>query len=175
MTPSDATIQRAIDACLAGHSPKRAAALVGVALYEWNDWLDKGLHAPWQHPTSRFRRGVEQATMDATVEKAKEEEELRKSVLATARGVQDGEGEWLTPPDWKAAAWLLERRHGYARPAPLEPIKIEVADSRVGTAMALADLLDKAAETAPHMLEAALAKVRPQGDQEPEPETEPVP
>lgn len=85
-------VQRLVAAIELGATYELAAQAAGV---------DYATFARWVNEKDEFRETVKLAE--------------GKSALAALAIVQRAAAE----RDWQAAAWLLERRHGYTRPAPV--------------------------------------------------------
>ena len=100
----------------AGNYAGTALAAVNVPKATFYEWLDRGAGDESPEPYRAFRQ---------TIDRARSEGEARNVLIirtaATGMGTPGEPG--YRPPDWKAAAWILERQHPdrWGRVRPNEP------------------------------------------------------
>ncbi len=92
--PTPALIAQACEAIKQGATIELAAGAIGISRRTWYRWMQRGEDG--EKPYSRFYSAVRQAEGE--------------SAMAALEHINQA-----SAGDWKAAAWLLERRHGYTR------------------------------------------------------------
>jgi len=130
--------KRICDGIRLGMTYKLAAARGGVTYETLRTWMRKGEKAP-NGQYAAFLDAVKRADSDCV-------DACLASIQQAARKVQH----------WQAAAWLLERRHGYTRPEHVVPVE----DGQVGGDARIEDIERKARELG------LLPAVDPGGDEE---------
>jgi hypothetical protein len=120
--------ERYVAAIRRGLSPNRAAALCGVADSTVTRWKERAAEDP-DGPYAAFFVEVHAA-------RATREAELLDLVHAAAEDlVEDGR---TRRGDWRAAAWVLERQHGYTREQASAPqVTIDLGSALAGGSAAL--------------------------------------
>lgn len=148
LTPK--TEARLVEAIRLGLTLRLACQYAGIYDGTLRRWLVKGA----AQPNSRFgrlRAAIEAAEGDAAAA-------LMASIRAAARPLKDADGKVIAAGDWRAAAWILERRH----PQEYGRQVVEVQDG--GAAPSIRDVSDADLEAAA-LLDAADV-LRRQGDVE---------
>lgn len=92
--PTPALIKQACASLKMGATIELAAASIGISRRTWYRWLQRGEEG--ERAYRRFYTAIQQAEVAGALE-----------ALERINGAAS--------TDWKAAAWLLERRHGYTR------------------------------------------------------------
>ncbi len=92
--PTPRLIEQAADAIRKGSTAELAARSIGVSRSTWFRWLKRGEEGN-ELAFRRFHRAVKRAEATCAVE----------ALQVIHEAAEDG--------NWKAAAWLLERRYGY--------------------------------------------------------------
>jgi transposase len=96
---TEATQQELYNTIAAGNTHETACALAGIATSTFYDWLSKGEKAK----SGKMRDFYELMKKGEALAEAKRIEIIRKA--------GEGKGVFEEKPDWKAAAWYLERRY----------------------------------------------------------------
>ena len=97
LTP--AVTQELYSAIAGGNTHETACALAGIAPSTFYEWLSKGEKAK----SGKFLEFAEQIRKGEALAEAKRIDIIRKA--------GEGKGQFQEKPDWKAAAWYLERRY----------------------------------------------------------------
>ena len=110
---NDLVHEQIVRAVRGGAPFQHASGMAGIGERTFYDWLSRGerydlalesgLRAdPAEEPFSRFRADVLSARAQCRVAAI-------ATVTRAVVGEKDEAGAWVTFPDWKAAAWYLER------------------------------------------------------------------
>ena len=118
LTPD--TAKRIVDAVSVGGSYKIAAGYGGIAertLYSWIARGEKG-----EEPFCQFLQDL----------KAAESKGAIQNLSTVIRAAQEG--------SWQAAAWILERRHGYTRQPDIIPVSVQIDAEQISVAALIAEI-----------------------------------
>jgi hypothetical protein len=98
---------------------KRACEMIGVPFRSFRYWMEEGKTAPYRSPYSCFRRYIrriearKEAELLGIIDKvAKGDYKVRETEIAfTPKGRLFKRKTKIMRPEWKAAAWRLERKY----------------------------------------------------------------
>jgi transposase len=96
---TEAVQQELYNAIAGGNTHETACALAGIATSTFYEWINKGEKAK----SGAYNNFYDQIRKAEALAEAKRIEIIRKA--------GEGKGVFEDKPDWKAAAWYLERRY----------------------------------------------------------------
>ena len=112
--------KRAADAIALGSTYEIAASYAGIGLRTFYTWMARGQRG--EQPYEQFWQAIKKAESRGAIQS------LSKVITAA----QDG--------NWQAAAWLLERRHGYTRNPEVVPVSIQIDAEQVSVSALIEEL-----------------------------------
>ena len=117
LTPE--TAKRILDAISVGGTYEIAAGYGGITERTLYKWIARGENG--EEPFDQF-------VQDLNAAKAKGAIQLLSTVIRAAQ-----------EQSWQAAAWILERRHGYTRQPDVVPVSVQIDAEQISVAALIAE------------------------------------